>query len=105
MRAISYRGELVALATRTRVYLAPQVSALPRGDPKLRFVAALCLYGRDVDAGEVPGPYDDGEGELYARTLLIPDEEFERVRHECDEELAERLRVPVEQVAAKRRDA
>jgi hypothetical protein len=54
--AISYRGELVAIATRARVYLAPAVSALADGDPKLRFVAAMCLYSRDVDEGRVPDP-------------------------------------------------
>jgi hypothetical protein len=102
MRAISYRGELVAIATAARVYLAPAVSALPRGHPKLRFVAALCLYGRDVDEGELPGPYDEQEGELYARTLLIPDEAFDRFGHLGDEELAERLGVPIEQVVASR---
>jgi hypothetical protein len=102
--AVSYQGELVAVATPTRVYLAPEVSARPPGDPRLRFVAALCLYGRDIESGELPGPYDEAEAELYARTLLIPDEEFDRYRHECDEELAERLRMPVEQIAAKRRD-
>ena len=104
MRAISYRGELVALATRDRVYLAPGVSELPRGHPRLRFVAALCLYGRDVDGGEVPGPYDEGEAELYARCVLMPDEEFKPHMHEIDVQVAERFRVPVEQVAAKRCD-
>src|SRR5712691_4386948 len=57
VRAISYRGELVAFTTRARVYLAPEVSALPRGNPKLRFVAALCLYSREVDTGWLVGPY------------------------------------------------
>jgi hypothetical protein len=104
MRAISYRGELVALATRSRVYLAPHVSALARGDPLLRFVAGLCLYSRDVDSGEVAGPYSLRDGELYARSLLVADAEFERFAHESDVELAERFRLPTEQIVAKRRD-
>jgi hypothetical protein len=40
VRAISYRGELVAVATRSRVYLAPRIEALAPGDPAPR--------GRDV---------------------------------------------------------
>ncbi len=57
---------------------------------------------RDVEIGAVPGPYDEREAELYARTLLIPDEELERPLD--DEELAVRLDLPLEQIAARRRD-
>lgn len=105
MRAISYRGELVAVTTRTRVFLAPRIAELPRGDPQLRFVAAMCLYSRDVDTREVAGPYESGDAELYARCVLLPDEEFESYLHEPDDQLAVRFRVPVEQVAAKRCDS
>jgi hypothetical protein len=104
VRAISYRGELVGVATRSRVYLAPEIEALAPGDPKLRFVAAMCLYSRDVDQGKVPGPFMDEDAELYARCMLVPDEEFERHACEGDGELARRFRVPADQVAAKRRD-
>jgi hypothetical protein len=86
------------------VYLAPRIDALGVGDPELRFVAAMCLYSRDVDAGEVPGPFTSGDAELYARCVLMPDEEFERHARERDGELARSFGVPVEQVAAKRRD-
>ena len=95
---------MVALATRARFYLAPDVSALPAGDPKLRFVAAMCLYSRDVDTGEIPEPYRSEEAEFYARCVLLPDEEFEPYLNELDDQLAQRFRVPVEQVAAKRAD-
>lgn len=101
---ISYRREVVALATRARFYLAPEVLALSPGDPKLRFVAAMCLYSRDVDAGEVAGPYRSAEAELYARCVLLPDEELELYLHESDGQLAERFGVPIEQVTAKRVD-
>lgn len=104
MRAISYRGELVGVATRSRVYLAPQIEALAPGDPELRFVAAMCLYSRDVDEGEVPGPFSTCDAELFARCVLLPDEEFARLAHDLDSELASRFGVPVEQVVAKRRD-
>jgi hypothetical protein len=104
MRAISYKGELVAVATRTRVYLAPRVAELARGDPELRVVAVMCLYSRDVDTGEVPEPYRASDAELYVRCVLIPDEEFLLHLAESDSALAKRFRVPAEQVAAKRHD-
>lgn len=104
MRAISYWGELVALTTGARVYLAPNVAALPAGDPQLRFVAALCLYGRDVDTGEIPGPYCSEDAELYARCLLVPDDEFELCIAEPDDQLAKRFQVPIEQIRGKRLD-
>jgi hypothetical protein len=104
MRAISYRGELVAVTTKSRVYLAPRVSELSRGDRLLRFVAALCLYSRDVDGGAVPVPYNQPDAEFYARSLLVADDEFERFAHETDVELAARFGLPQEQIAAKRRD-
>jgi hypothetical protein len=104
VRAISYRGELVAVVTRNRVHLAPRIEALPLGEPELRFVAAMCLYSRDVDEGEVPGPFSSCDAELFARCVLLPDEEFEHRANEPDSKLATRFGVPVEQVAAKRQD-
>jgi hypothetical protein len=104
VRAIIYRGELVAIATRARVHLAPEVAVLARGDPKLRFVAAMCLYSRDLDTGELAGPYRPEDAELYARCVLLPDDEFELHQHEPDGWLAARFQVPVEQVRAKRAD-
>jgi IrrE N-terminal-like domain len=104
VRAITYQGELVAIATRTRVHLAPDVAALGREHPRLRFIAAMCLYSRDLDTGELTGPYSTEEAELYARCVLLPDEEFERRRHDPDDLLAARFRMPLEQVAAKRKD-
>ena len=104
MRAITYAGELVAIATRARVHLAPEVAALPCADPKLRFVAAMCLYSRDVDSGQLAGPYRSGDAELYGRCVLLPDDEFKLHQHEPDGRLAARFRVPIEQVRAKRID-
>ena len=105
MRVISYRGEMVAIATHDRVYLAPDVDRLPVGHPKLRFVAAMCMYSRDVDEGEAPDPYSDGWAELYARCVLIPDDKFDAAAALSDDELARRFHVPLEQIAAKRDDS
>jgi hypothetical protein len=104
VRAITYAGEVVAIATPARIHLAPEIAALPRGDPRLRFVAVMCLYSRDVDMDELAGPYRSEDAELYARCVLLQDEEFELHRQERDDRLAARFRVPVEQVRAKRID-
>lgn len=104
MRAILYRGALVAAATPERVYLRPDIAALEDGHPLLRFIAVMCLYSRDVDTGAVPGPYSNERAELYARCVLIGDDDLAAHRSERDEQLAQRYGVPLEQVAAKRRD-
>ena len=104
MRPIFYDGELVAVAASTRVFLDSSVAGLPRGHPRRRVVAALCLYARDIATGELPGPYDDIEAERYARSLLIADELFDLVADENDEGLAKRFAVPVAVIAAKRLD-
>jgi hypothetical protein len=97
-------GTLVAVVIRSRVYLAPEVSALPRGNPTLRFVAAMCLYSHDVDHAQVPGPYSDCAAELYARCVLMPDSEFHLYVGWSNEAVAWRFGVALGQVAAKRLD-
>lgn len=104
MRAIRYHERVLALATRRRVFLTPTIERLTAGHPLARMVAVMCLYSRDVDAGEVPGPYTRRAAEFYARCVLVPDEEFVEVEHASDAALAARFAVPVEQIAAKRRD-
>ena len=66
----------------------------------------MCVFAERVNTGELPGPYSDHRAELYARSALIDDNEFLRADGEgvSDEALAERFNVPVEQIAAKRRD-
>ncbi len=56
MQLVLYDGRPAAVAGATRVWLAPEVDALPRGHPVARFVAAMCLYARDVHEELVPGP-------------------------------------------------
>src|SRR4051812_2804913 len=101
---VRYRGRIVAAAAPERAYLAPDIASLADGNPLLRLAAAMCLYARDVATGELPGHYDDGDAELYARCVLIPDNAFRRRQRQPDVVLAERFRVPQEQIAAKRAD-
>jgi hypothetical protein len=104
MRAIFYRGELRAIAASERVFLAPAIEALSPREPLRRFVAALCLYSRDIDTGELPGPFIQPAAELYARSFLVADEEFEPYAGEDDLLLSRWFGLPLEQVAAKRSD-
>ena len=104
MQLVLYDGRPAAVAGATRVWLAPGVDALPRGHPVARFVAAMCLYARDVREELVPGPYSDARAELYARCLLLPDRAAAAAAGLSDQELAEARGVPLEQVRAKRRE-
>ena len=103
---IQYRGEVVAVAGASRFHLAPHIEAREPGDP-LRAVATLmCVFAERVHAGELAGPYNDARAELYARCALIDDDEFAcaSADGESDAALAARFSVPIEQIAAKRRD-
>jgi len=97
-------GQLVAIAATERAYLSPDMARLPRGDPRRRMTAALCLYTRDVERRIVPGPWSAAAAELYARCLLICDEDFNAQAFASDEWLADRYGVPVDQVVRKRED-
>ena len=102
MQLVLYDGRPAAVAGATRVWLAPEVHALPRGHAVARFVAAMCLYARDVHEELVPGPYSDARAELYARCLLLPDRAAAAGADLSDKQLAEAWGMPLEQVRAKR---
>ena len=103
---IQYRGEVVAIAGASRFHLAPHIEAREPGDPLRAVVALMCVFAERVHAGELPGPYSDGRAELYARCVLIDDDEFARAEAdgESDDGLAARFNVPIQLIHAKRRD-
>ena len=98
--SVRYRGEVVAVAGPERVWFMPQIEVLERDHPRRRFVAALCLIECHRRAGVLPAG-GDGDLERLARELLIP---AETLGDDSDAAAAERLNVPLEQVAARRRD-
>jgi len=102
--AIFYDGCLAAIAASERVFLAPEVDALEAGDPWLRMVAAMCLYARDVQRGDVAGPYDHQQAEFYARAVLMPADEFAPLRDLEDADLAARFAVPMAEIARRRKE-
>jgi hypothetical protein len=104
MAIISYNGEIVATVSRRSVFLTGPLADVSIEDPRARFVYAMASYARDIATGELAGPYAEGGATLYARTLLIPDDEFDALAQETNEALAERFRVPLEQIALKRED-
>ena len=71
LRPVMYNGELVALAGRRRFHLlAPWLDDLPACDPKLQFVAMLCLYHRQVISGALPEAFDPKTAERWATYAL-----------------------------------
>ena len=100
MLTISHRGRPVALAGRTRLWLAPHINALPRGHPRKRLVAFMALYARDILTGVLPGPYTDTDAERFARLALVDTDIIARHPHATDAQLAKLLRVPIEQLQA-----
>ena len=70
LQTIRYRGRAVAACTRERFLLAEDLRARRAGDPELTFVLFMCLYFRDVAAGQLPGPYRDADARRFARACL-----------------------------------
>ena len=67
---VRYRGLVLGVASLSRFYLAPDVDGLPRGDRTRRLAVLMCVYARAVEAGEVPGPYDDDRAAACADVVL-----------------------------------
>jgi len=102
--AVSYRGRLVAVATRERVYLAPHVAVLEDDHPVRRMVLAMALCACDMLEGTLPGPLTEPLARAYARALLIPDDELVARWYWSDPAVAEHFAVPLEEIAPARRD-
>jgi hypothetical protein len=63
----------------------------------------MCLCKHEVDEGRLEGPFDNELAPKWARLVLIGPLNFAG-RTDTDEQLAERLGVPCEQVAIARRE-
>ena len=96
---IEYGGRIVAVAGRTRAYLA--VDDLD--EATVNFVGVMCLCKREVDEGRLEGPFDSELAAKWARLIMIGPHHFAG-RSSTDQELAARLGVPIEQVTAARRE-
>ena len=83
LQAITYQGDTVATAAPTEFYLCAKLEQRPRPDPDVMFVAAMCLYAREILNGDRPEPYTDQDAARYARAFLIPHELIQRSRLDC----------------------
>ena len=93
---VVYDGRVVAVVGPKRFYFT--VDDL---DPAAAwFVSVMCLCKREVDEGRLTGPFTSELAERWARWLLVGPDELDGPG--TDEEVAERLGVPVAQVTAAR---
>lgn len=104
MTIIRYAGRPAAWASTAALRLLPWVETLERDHPIRRFVVCMGLFAQDVQSGELPAPYRDIRAEHFARSVLMPDDEFRGREDQSDVELAERFAIPFEQIEEKRRD-
>src|SRR4051794_29365506 len=104
LQPVMFRRRLAAAATRDRFFLAPHLEPLEEDHPDRFFVSLMCCHARDVLIGAAPAPYADAHAELYVRSVLIDDRDFEFRQHWDDALLAERYAVPLDQIQHKRRD-
>jgi hypothetical protein len=96
---VEYGGRIVAVAGRTRCYFAVDDLDLAT----LNFVAVMCLCKREVDEGRLEGPFNSELAGKWARLVMIGPH---NVAHEglADDDIARRLRVPIEQVRLARQE-
>jgi len=97
LQPITYRGQLVACVTASRLFLISDLQQRAADDPELVFVLFMCAYAHDVITGELRGPYMDEHARAYARAALIPDELIERPIADVLW-TARALRVPVDEL-------
>ena len=69
LEPVEYQGELVALVSAERVHIvSPRLLERPAGDPDLRVVAYMCLFGAsELSAGR---GVDSHAAEAWARAAL-----------------------------------
>ena len=101
---VTYRHQVAALAAPAHVWLAAHVLALPNGDAAKRMVCFMCFFAREVLTGQFPGPYTDQRARTFARLALIDPILFAQHEHLDDEQLAELVGVPLDEITAARAD-
>jgi hypothetical protein len=103
MQLITYAGGAMALVVNgDLVVFQRDLEARGRGDPLLRFVAAMCRLAMGLELGLADGPYDDERAEGCARELLMPEGEFAALAWLPNQYLATCFVVPTEQIEPRR---
>ena len=101
---IRFAGRVSAVAAPGGIQLLPHIDALEEDHPSRRWVFCLCLFALDVIEERLHGSYSDTRAALFARQVLMPDDEFRSLAGYDDATLAECFNVPLEQIAEKRID-
>jgi hypothetical protein len=101
---VAYENEPVARVSAESVEFLPATRRLAPGEPRLRLVLYMVRYAELVARGERPPPYDDKDAERFARRALIDATELAAHCGDGDQQLAERFRLPAEQLAQARRE-
>ena len=91
-----YGGEIVAVVGKRRFWLLEHLL----DPPTAWFVSVMCLCKREVDEGRIEGPFTSELAARWARLMLIAPCAMSVSL--TDEELAQELGVPVEQVTLAR---
>jgi hypothetical protein len=102
---IRHQGWPVALADADEVHFHParvELAELEEGHALVRFACAVALHAFEVATGARRGRSIRAGAERFARTLLMPGEEFLALVEESDAALAVWFGVPVEHVPFRR---
>lgn len=104
MQEVRYRNQLVGIAEIDGGVLVGATAVHEPSHPDRRFATQMLLYAVASVNGQIDEPYDDSRAELYARTRLMPDDDFDEHHLDADHELAERFVVPIAEIRQKRND-
>jgi len=67
---LTHQDQPVALAARTRFWLAAHIESLPAGHPRKTHVCFMAIYAREILTDAMPGPYTDQDADRFARLAL-----------------------------------
>lgn len=104
MILVRHANRLAATVTKIGIVFAPHIDVLEADHPIRRWVTCMAAFGNEILNGRLDGPYTPERAAHFARTALIPDQEFAVVNDVDDALLAEHFNVPIFQMAEKRTD-
>lgn len=100
-----HRGpRLAATVTVDDIHLAPAIEVLEPDHPVRRWAVCVAVFGQHILSGAIAGPYEAARADLFARNVLIPDDDFCGIAELPAVWLAEHFNVPLEQIFEKRED-
>jgi hypothetical protein len=101
---IGYDDRLAAFADWDDVEFAPWIEALDPEHPTRRFVAAMCEFLHEAERARIELPGAPEAALFYARTILMPLDEWVPRQGWSDDSLAEHFNVPLREAKWRRLD-